>query len=117
MHWAILIFERVVELVVASLFTVGSILLGRFATDVDYKAYIDWLGDHLEVSVPLFLALLLAYLIVFGLIVRYFGFLSRGERKYCGLYAQIFYGRHDELIIAPFLVLYDILRSEECRGG
>jgi hypothetical protein len=43
--------------------------------------------------------------------------LSRGERKYCGLYAQIFYGRHDELIIAPFLVLYDILKNELAVTG
>jgi hypothetical protein len=78
---AMLLLERVVELLIASFFATGSILLGMFATDLNRAAYIDWLGDHLEVSAVIFLLLLFAYLTIFGLLVRYLVFFGPWRPK------------------------------------
>lgn len=112
MRWGLLLIERIVELLVASIFATGSILLAGVFVGYKRADYIEWLGDHFEISIPLFIVVLLAYLSIFGLLVRYGVFWVRGERKICGLYAQVFFGLHDELIIAPYLVMFDVFKNE-----
>ena len=111
MSFVYLIIERVLELLVAALFAYGSVWLGAHAAQSWVSAYVT-AGEHLEVVIPAFLLLLVIYLTVFGLLVRYCVFVARGERKLCGLYAQIFFRDEGQLIVSPYLVLFDILRDE-----